>query len=125
MSSVERWAEQARYDLETADAMQRSGRYLYVLFCCQQAVEKAIKALITKQTQKFPPRIHNLVRLAEVATLELSDERAQLLRELSNYYIQTRYPEEIPELAAKISETQSQQILEQTEETIQWLLSMI
>ena len=125
MSSVERWAEQARYDLETADAMQRSGRYLYVLFCCQQAVEKAIKALITKQTQKFPPRIHNLVRLAEVATLELSDERAQLLRELSNYYIQTRYPEEIPELAAKISETQSRQILEQTEETIQWLLSMI
>ena len=125
MSSVERWTEQARYDIDTADAMQRSGRYLYVLFCCQQAVEKTIKAIIAKRTNEFPPRIHNLVRLAEVAALELGDERAQLLRELSSYYIQTRYPEEIPALAAKISETQSRQTLEQTEETIQWLLSMI
>jgi HEPN domain-containing protein len=100
-------------------------RYLYVLFCCQQAVEKMIKAVIAKQSNEFPPRLHALIRLAEVVALELTDERAQLLRELSNYYIQTRYPEEIPALAAKISEPQARNILRQTEETIQWLLSMI
>ena len=33
------WVDQAQYDLETAHAMLASGRYLYVLFCCQQAVE--------------------------------------------------------------------------------------
>jgi HEPN domain-containing protein len=125
MSAVERWKDQACYDLDTARAMLCSGRYLYVLFCCQQAVEKMIKAVIAKQSNEFPPRLHALIRLAEVVALELTDERAQLLRELSNYYIQTRYPEEIPALAAKISEPQARNILRQTEETIQWLLSMI
>ena len=125
MHVVERWVEQARYDLDTARAMLNSSRYLYVLFCCQQAVEKTIKAIIAKQSNEFPPRIHALIRLAEVAALELTEERTQLLRELSNYYIQTRYPEEIPAMSAKISESQTSLILEQTEEMMQWLLSMI
>ena len=125
MNVVERWADQARYDLDTARAMMNSGRYLYVLFCCQQTVEKMIKAIIAKQSNEFPPRIHALIRLAEAAELELTDEHAQLLRELSNYYIQTRYPEEITELASKISESQARRIFEQTEEIVQWLLSMI
>lgn len=59
------WAEQARYDLDTAGAMLSSGRYLYVVFCCQQAVEKALKALIVVRTGEMPPRLHNLPRLAE------------------------------------------------------------
>lgn len=41
--TVQKWVEQARYDLETARAMLDSGRYVYVVFCCQQAVEKMIK----------------------------------------------------------------------------------
>lgn len=119
MNSSARWVEQARYDLDTARAMMHSGRYLYVLFCCQQTVEKMIKAIIVKQTNEFPPRIHALFRLAEAAALELTDERAQLLRELSNYYIQTRYPEEITALASRISEPQARRIFEQTEEIVQ------
>lgn len=38
------WIERAEYDLETAKAMQQTGRYLYVGFMCQQTVEKALKA---------------------------------------------------------------------------------
>ena len=34
------WHEVAAYDLETAKAMFESGRYLYVAFMCQQAIEK-------------------------------------------------------------------------------------
>lgn len=49
------WLEQGTYDLETARAMLASGRYLYVLFCCQQAVEKTLKALIVHRTGEFPP----------------------------------------------------------------------
>jgi len=125
MNVVDRWLEQARYDLDTARAMLDSGRYLYVLFCCQQAVEKTIKAIIAKRTKEFPPRIHSLIRLAKVATLELNEEREQLLRELSNYYIQTRYPEEISNLPEKKIASQISSILQQTEEIMQWLISMI
>lgn len=124
MSKSDNWIEQARYDLETAHAMQVSGRYLYVLFCCQQAIEKALKAIIANQSNEFPPRIHTLMRLAEIAQVELSAEQSQLLRELSIYYIQTRYPEEMPALSERIAESQSLDILHQSEETLEWLLSM-
>ena len=36
------WEDIAEYDLVTAEAMLFSGRYLYVVFMCQQAVEKLV-----------------------------------------------------------------------------------
>ena len=42
---VEHWLDIAEYDLETAVAMQETGRYLYTVFMCQQALEKLLKAI--------------------------------------------------------------------------------
>lgn len=126
MTSIpEQWAEQAQYDIETARAMFDSGRFLYVLFCCQQAVEKLLKGLIAKRTNEFPPRLHNLMRLAEHAGLELETDGVVLMRELSGYYIQTRYPEEIEKISRGISRELARDILTKTEDATQWLSSMI
>ena len=124
IKSVERWAEQAQYDLDTARAMLDAGRHLYLLFCCQQVVEKAPKAALVNRTNDLPPRIHSLIRLAEAAQTALSQERAQFFRELSSYYIQTRYPEEIPSLMTQIPASQIRAVFEQTKEVVQWLSSM-
>jgi HEPN domain-containing protein len=113
------------YDLETARAMFDSGRHLYVLFCCQQAVEKMLKALVSARSQELPPRTHSLVRLAEVAALDMGEERSDLLRELSAYYIQTRYPEEIADAASKVKGERARRVLAATEEIVQWLSSML
>jgi HEPN domain-containing protein len=37
---VKYWVELAEYDLETASAMLKSKRYLYIGFMCQQTVER-------------------------------------------------------------------------------------
>ena len=123
--SSKHWAEWAHYDLDSAQAMLKSGRYLYVLFCCQQAVEKMLKAIIAERTKGLPPRIHQLMRLAEVAGLEVSGERAEFLRELSAYYIHTRYPEEIKDLASQAKKEEAQRVLDHTEEVLRWLSSML
>ena len=60
------WIAASRYDLETARALLESRRYLYVLFMCQQSLEKLLKAHVMARTAEFPPRIHSLVRLAEL-----------------------------------------------------------
>jgi hypothetical protein len=39
------WEDIASYDLETAESMLKSGRYLYVVFMCQQSIEKLAKGL--------------------------------------------------------------------------------
>lgn len=119
------WIDHARYDLDTAKAMFESGRYLYVLFCCQQAVEKMLKALIAHKTQQLPPRVHQLVRLAEAAGLEVDEDQADFLRELSVYYIQTRYPEETAAQGLGIKAETARKILDRTEETTKWLESML
>jgi HEPN domain-containing protein len=126
MSETEQgWADQAQYDLETARAMLASGRYLYVLFCCQQAVEKALKAVIVRRTGEMPPRVHNLVRLAETAQVQSDQGQMRLLGELSAYYIQSRYPEEIKAVGSTITRGIADEVLKKTEQTISWVLSML
>lgn len=124
-SIPEQWAEQARYDLETARAMLRSERYLYVLFCCQQAVEKMLKGVIAQRSGQCPPRLHNLLRLAENAGVELDQSHTVLMEDLTRYYIQSRYPEEVPALSRGLDQQRGEQVLKQTEDVLQWLASML
>jgi len=60
---IKNWIALAEYDFETAKAMMKSGRYLYVAFTCQQTIEKALKALYVKEKEETPPYTHNLIRL--------------------------------------------------------------
>jgi len=39
-SIVRNWVATANYDLRTAEAMYKAGRYLYVVFTCHLAIEK-------------------------------------------------------------------------------------
>jgi HEPN domain-containing protein len=121
----QQWAERARYDLDTARAMLDTGRYLYVLFCCQQAVEKMLKAVIAERSGQCPPRLHNLLRLAEQAGVTLDQSQTVLMEDLSRYYIQSRYPEEIPALSRGLDRQRGEQVLGQTEGVLQWLSSML
>ena len=76
MNVPESWKNQALYDMETARSMLDAGRYAYVLFCCQQAVEKFLKAIWAHQHQETPPRIHHLVMLAERLPLIITEEQS-------------------------------------------------
>ena len=57
--------------------MLHTGRYIYVIFMCHMALEKALKALITEETQQLPPRTHNLIDLAQRAQVALSQAQQE------------------------------------------------
>ncbi len=59
------WLDSAQYDLVTAEAMARNGRWVYVAFMCQQAIEKLIKGLYVLYVDDNVPRTHNLRSLIE------------------------------------------------------------
>ena len=117
---VQKWIELSDYDLATAEAMLTSKRYLYVLFCCQQTVEKRLNGLIVRETGSFPPRTHDLVRLAGLAKISLDEDREAFMRRLTNYYIGTRYPEEVSELARGADNTLAKTYFEKTKEIVRW-----
>jgi HEPN domain-containing protein len=63
----------------------------------------------------FPPRIHNLARVEELAGVECSAEEKALLERLSLYYLQSRYPPEIQALAKNVGRSMAMTYLKQTE----------
>ena len=54
-SAIE-WLKQAEYDLETAEYLFSGGRYLYSVFMCHLAIEKALKGLYEKYYWGFPTK---------------------------------------------------------------------
>ena len=124
ISIPENWAEQSRYDVNTAQAMLEAGRYRYVFFCCQQAIEKMLKAVYAARKNETPPRVHNLMRLAETAGVSVSDKQAEFLRELTAYYVISRYPLET-DRESSISVSLAQETLILTQEFVQWLESQV
>ena len=120
MTVPEQWLEKAQYDIDTARAMLKTERYVYVIFCCQQAIEKSLKAIIADRTKEMPPRLHNLLELATIAGVDPGKDRSALMRSLTNFYIHSRYPG-TPETAGAADRRRAEDDLKKTEETLQWL----
>ena len=123
---VEHWIERSQYDLETAKVMLDTGRYLYVSYMCQQAIEKLLKGIIAQQGKENYP-IHNLNRLAEISEIsnELSSEQFNFLAELTPYHIEARYGDYKEKLSEVIDEVTAQEIYNKTLEIHKWLYQKI
>lgn len=117
------WVEHSEYDLETARAMLKTGRYLYVTFMCQQAIEKILKAIITTVSDTTPPRTHNLARLVELAGLgnQVTEEQSKFCKDLTPFCIETRYAEEREKLSKLANRSLAEEYLKKTEELHKWL----
>ncbi|GBF32182.1 hypothetical protein DCCM_0373 [Desulfocucumis palustris] len=89
------WLDQSIYDLKTAESLYQAGRYIYAIFMCHLAVEKALKALVVETTGKAPPRTHNLVNLIKLGQPGLTDEQTKFIARLSLAGIVTRYPDDL------------------------------
>lgn len=122
---VEYWLDIADYDLETAKSMLTSGRYLYVVFMCQQAIEKMLKALYINLFDEDPPRSHNLAFLFNKLGIDASDETMNVFNSLSAHYINNRYPEYKNKLSTVLDQKNAEEFLTKTERTYTWLKSQI
>ena len=122
---IEHWVSLANYDLKTARAMLKSGRYVYVAFTCQQTVEKMLKAYYILQIGEEPPKTHNLTYLTEKVKLKLTKDKSELLNSLSAYYISTRYPAYKETISKLINKREAERLLKETVDFQQWLLSIL
>ena len=121
---VKYWVDLSKYDIDTAKAMLESGRYLYVLFTCQQSIEKMLKALIVKNTKSFPPKIHDLVKLINIAKIDIEIEQKEFLAKLNYYYLETRYPRELSEISKQIKKNTAVNFYNNTKKILKWLKSI-
>ncbi len=90
---VEYWQKSAKRDYETMLGLFKLKRYPESLFFGHIALEKILKALVVKKTGKEAPKIHDLVKLAELASLDLEKEEVVLLKIINRFNMRARYPD--------------------------------
>lgn len=117
------WIDIADYDLETAEAMYKTKRWLYVAFMCHQAIEKTLKAYWCGTQTDEPPYTHNHMRLADGSGLYglMSDEQHDFLDKITDYNIESRYPEDRQKLSQTLSEQFCRNIIDETKKLQQWI----
>lgn len=93
----ERWLDQVREDLRSADLLLGEGRYYLVCFLAQQVAEKTLKAYLYA-TGAEPVFDHSIQRLGgRIADRDAAlTESVAAAAELDAYYVQTRYPDALP-----------------------------
>jgi HEPN domain-containing protein len=88
-------------------------------------IEKTLKAFYVRDNKEQPPKIHNLVRLAEKTTLNLTKEQKQLLAEINHFNIEARYPEEKQSFFKLCTAEFTNDYFTKIKELYKWLLKNI
>lgn len=91
---IEIWRDGSIRALGCAETLLQNEYIEEGLFWTHLIIEKALKAHVVKSTGAQPPYIHNLIRLAETAELDLSDTQKRLCVELLECHITGRYFED-------------------------------
>jgi HEPN domain-containing protein len=122
-SKTKYWIELSDYDLETAEAMLTSKRYLYVGFMCHQTIEKAFKAYFTKLNPETAPFTHSLSYLAKKGDFyELfSESQKDFIDQIEPLNIEARYPSHKERLLRSLTDVKCLEIIQKTKELQQWI----
>lgn len=124
---VRYWVEMSEYDMETAEAMLQTRRFLYVGFMCHQAIEKMLKGYWTARLEEIPLKIHTLSRLAERTGLDkdFSEEQWRIIDTLEPLNIEARYPSYKERLLKSLTEERCIDLLNKTKELQIWIKSRL
>lgn len=116
------WRDGAQEDWEFAQDLVVRGKTRYGLFFAHLALEKTLKAHVVRATLNLAPKIHNLLRLAELARISLLPDQSDLLTEMNRYSIEGRYPDSI---APPPSKEDAQVQMERARKVFEWLMQKL
>jgi len=115
------WFSEGEQALDVARHLFEKGDYSYALFFGHLAVEKVLKAIHARKIDQQVPRLHNLLRLALEAGIEVTDEQKQVLIRITAFNLESRYPDYNREFRKKCTQQFTRQELIQIEEIFKWL----
>ncbi len=116
------WRTGAQEDWEVAQQLVSSIKIRQGLFFAHLALEKLLKAHVCHRKQEIAPRIHNLVRLAQIAELELDTDRLDVLAEMNEFNIEGRYP---LNFISEPTIEETTEYMQKTSEVFQWLIRQL
>ena len=125
MIDVERqmahWRESAEEDLAVGRDLIAREKPRHGLFFMHLALEKSLKAIVCRATEETPPKIHNLVRLSELARIHLTQQQMDTLADMNVFNLEGRYAGTLPSFPTP---TEVQEVLRRGEEVFRWLIDL-
>lgn len=125
----EEWLLQAEYDMETAEAMFLSKRFIYTIFMIHLSLEKAIKGIYAQTYKENPPKTHHLLYLIEKIQgkieFDIPENLFSVIRQVDKVSIPVRYPENLIKLSKDYSEDSTSEILNKAKDILIWLKSKL
>ena len=104
-----------------------TGRWFYVVFMCQQAVEKCCKGFYNYIIGDDVPKIHHIrqIYMCFEAKLpkKIKSEYLNLFDDLSAYYLLNRYPD-FQSNREQVNKNTAENILIKTKEVFIWLMEL-
>jgi HEPN domain-containing protein len=120
------WLDSADEDLLVADNLFICGNYSWCLFIGHLVLEKALKANYVKvNSNKVPPKIHDLIKLASKSNIELNKEQSIFFELVNRYCIAARYIEYKNELLKVATKEITAETLNHIKKEFTWLKSLI
>lgn len=107
------WRDSSIEDIAVAQELVELDRTRHGLFFAHLALEKMLKAHVCRATGNLAPKIHNLVRLAELTGLTFSKSRQRFLAGFDMYQLEGRYPDTLPDPPSKDKALQELQKVEE------------
>ena len=117
---IKLWWKLAEKDLDAAQYNHEGKKYYVAVFLCEQAVEKALKALWLKEKNAEIPKVHDLLFFFK--ELNIPEKFRTTCEDLTGSYIGTRYPTEID---LRFSKEDVAVLLNITKEIIKWVKERI
>ncbi len=122
---IEYWLNLAAHDLDVAETLFQNKKYDWCLFIGHLVIEKTLKAFFVRDNEDTPPKIHNLVNLAENTKLSLSWTQKQLLGEVNRFNIEARYPDYKHTFYKLCTKEFAEEYFTKIKEIYSWLLSQM
>jgi len=119
---VAHWRDGALSSWADALYLIKGKRVMLGLFAVHLALEKAVKAHVIRETGKLPPKIHNLIRLSELANLDVGSEHKQVLAEINEFNIEGRYSDMMP---SPITQKDAAFYVQRAKGTLEWLIKLL
>jgi len=120
--TIRYWLDSAEYDLDTGKSLLEAKRFPYALFFAHLALEKALKALVVKNTREHAPFTHSLPLLASRAGIEITESMLDRLAEYMEFHIEARYPDKKRDFYKKCNEEFSIQKFSEMKKDYKWLI---
>lgn len=120
-SVIEYWIKSVEEDYKTAQSLFKDGRYQHSLFFCHLTIERALKALVLKNTGEHAPLTHQLIRLSELSGVNFSEEQKQALVEINTFNIKSRYDDYKLEFYKRATQEYAEKYFKEATNLYLWL----